>query len=356
VTIRAGWYFRAQRVLDEGETDFSFAIAKAGTYIVRAKPKAGPYGVGYSKPFKGGPGRDVSGVTVALKRSGAVVGTVLNVPTDIPKRGAVQLWRREKKGWSKGRSQPVAPDGRYVFGVRPGTYRVLYRHLEGRFWAPASRVVTVRGTRTVSGVDLALRRSMTVSGALTRVGFAGDSHVSAEVHTSRGWRDVHHDYRATDTYSIAVPGARPRVRVVIWGNGPLWGDGPEADHPTVYWNGSTTGVLAARRARTIDLGAGSVTGIDFTLRAFREFETTSPLRVVGRPRVGATLKAAGAWSPQPTRVTYRWYRGRSHIKGATGRTYRLRKVDRGRKVWVAVGIERGWYRSQAIRSARLSIR
>jgi hypothetical protein len=351
-----GWYYRGQELLGEGETDFSFKIAKAGTYMVRAKPKAGPYTVGQSRAFKGGPGRDVSGVRVALERSAAIAGTVTGVPTDSPKRGALQLWRWKDKRWVKGRSQAVAAHGRYIFGVKPGKFRIRYAHLEGRFWAPTTKTITVRGRKMVSGVDVVLRESKTVSGALTRVGFTGRSHVSAEVRTARGWREIYHDYRARDTYSIAVPGARPQVRVMVWGDGPIWSDGPDADHPTVFWNGSVTGVLAAKRAKTIDLAAGSAAGVDFTLRAYREFDTTMPLRIAGTSKVGAKLKAAGAWSPKPTRVRYQWRRGGDVIKGATAGTYRLRKADRGRRVWVSVAVERGWYRPIEIDTKRVLIR
>lgn len=344
-----GWHYRAQERLEEGETEFSFKVAKTGTYIVRAKPKAGPYTVGRSRPFRSGPGRDVSGVTVALKRSAAVAGTVVGVPTDTDRRGVVQLWRRENTTWARKRSQVVPADGQFVFGVKPGRFRVTYEHRQHAFWAPASRAVTVTG-RTTSTVDLRLRESSTVSGSLARVNISSRSKVMAEVRTSRGWEEASSVLTIADTYSLPVPGARPQVRVTVLGGG------RHGWHPQVFWNGSESGVLAASRATVLDLGAGSVEGVDFTLRPFREFGWPRGIRLVGTVKVGSRLRAENEWTPQPTRVRYQWYRGSDPIKGATGLTYRVRKADRRTKVWVSAELERGWYRPTAVRSKRVFVR
>lgn len=343
-----GWTAMRGIVLTEGDTAFSFAVAKEGTFAIRARPKAGPCAAGVSKPFRAGPDRARAGVRVALKRSGAVAGTVRLVPTGTTQRGVVQLWRREKRRWVAGRRLQVPADGRFVFGVRPGTFRITYTHPQRRYWTEPSAPVTVKGRRTAS-TSLTLSQSKTISGALTRVGFAGRVIVIAQARTSRGWTEVSRTAPLGDTYSLAVPGAKPQVRLLVWGH-------PEGWHPTIYWDGTPAGTLSARRATVAMLGAGSLTGVDFTLPTYREFVATQPARIMGRARVGSTLRVSAKWSPEPTRVRYQWYRGRSHIKGATASTYRVRKADRGRKVWVVVSIERGWYRPTQARTPRVTVR
>jgi subtilisin family serine protease len=62
-------------------------------------------------------------------------------------------------------------------------------------------------------------------------------------------------------------------------------------------------------------------------------------RLLGRARVGRRLRiVAGLWTPAPRRFAYQWLRCRRNgtrcrtIRGARGVTYRLRAVDRGRRL------------------------
>ena len=60
-------------------------------------------------------------------------------------------------------------------------------------------------------------------------------------------------------------------------------------------------------------------------------------RVQGRARVGRTLTARpGSWLPATSQSRYRWMRGGRPIAGASGRRYRLRSADRGKRVAVNV--------------------
>jgi subtilisin family serine protease len=66
-------------------------------------------------------------------------------------------------------------------------------------------------------------------------------------------------------------------------------------------------------------------------------------RLLGRARVGRRLRVVpGSWSPTPTRFAYQWLRCRRNgtrcrtIRGARGRSYRLKRVDRGRRLRAAV--------------------
>jgi len=44
----------------------------------------------------------------------------------------------------------------------------------------------------------------------------------------------------------------------------------------------------------------------------------------------------GTWSPMPPSLKIRWYRGGHAIKGATAKTYTLKKLDRGKRIRVKV--------------------
>lgn len=72
-------------------------------------------------------------------------------------------------------------------------------------------------------------------------------------------------------------------------------------------------------------------------------------RLLGRARVGRTLRVApGIWNPAPQRFAYQWRRCRRDgsgcrtIRGARGRSYRLKLKDRGRRLRaVVVGVNAG---------------
>ena len=54
----------------------------------------------------------------------------------------------------------------------------------------------------------------------------------------------------------------------------------------------------------------------------RVVQPTSPPTIAGSPMVGAPLEvAAGAWTPAPTSITYRWLADGAEIPGATGANY-----------------------------------
>lgn len=59
--------------------------------------------------------------------------------------------------------------------------------------------------------------------------------------------------------------------------------------------------------------------------------------ISGKAKVGKRLTAIrGSWQPTPGKYTYRWYRNGSSIKGATAKTYRLKKADKGKRISVKV--------------------
>ncbi|MBN9103682.1 MAG: peptidoglycan-binding protein [Propionibacteriaceae bacterium] len=59
--------------------------------------------------------------------------------------------------------------------------------------------------------------------------------------------------------------------------------------------------------------------------------------ISGTRQVGKTLTAApGTWAPSGVALTYQWYRDKAKIAKATGKTYKLVKADKGKKISVRV--------------------
>jgi alpha-tubulin suppressor-like RCC1 family protein len=141
--------------------------------------------------------------------------------------------------------------------------------------------------------------------------------------------------------------------------------------PTAYayqWRRNGTAIAGATGSTYIPKVADLGRLLSVTLTATRSgFVTTvrttpavrvrigAPLRflapkkpvVSGTAKVGRTLKVRNvtraAWSPDATKVTYRWYRGSKPIKGATHATYRLTKADKGQRIRVRVSGQRAFY-------------
>lgn len=65
--------------------------------------------------------------------------------------------------------------------------------------------------------------------------------------------------------------------------------------------------------------------------------TKAKAAITGKAKAGSTLTAVpGTWGPGGVAYGYQWYRGGTAIKGATGKTYKVVKKDRGAKVSVVV--------------------
>jgi hypothetical protein len=63
---------------------------------------------------------------------------------------------------------------------------------------------------------------------------------------------------------------------------------------------------------------------------------TAP-RIVGAPQVGTMLTAKpGRWSPSRAKTHVRWYADGKRIRGATGRSYRVRGADAGKRITIKV--------------------
>lgn len=71
--------------------------------------------------------------------------------------------------------------------------------------------------------------------------------------------------------------------------------------------------------------------------------------ITGTAAAGQVLTVqAGAWSPEPTHLSYRWYRNGTSIKGATATTYALTVADIGKQVTVKVTGTKAGYGSKSV--------
>jgi Zn-dependent metalloprotease len=86
--------------------------------------------------------------------------------------------------------------------------------------------------------------------------------------------------------------------------------------------------------------------------------TSATPTISGTGRVGYTLTAyPGTWKPSGITFSYQWLRNGVPISGATGKTYRLRSVDRGDRIRVRVtGRKSGYYTKTATSAATSIIR
>lgn len=79
--------------------------------------------------------------------------------------------------------------------------------------------------------------------------------------------------------------------------------------------------------------------------------------VTGKARVGRSLRVStGRWTPTPTAFAYQWYRNGRAIARATGRTHRVVKADRGKRLTVRVTARRSGYTSASARTAPVTVR
>jgi hypothetical protein len=74
-----------------------------------------------------------------------------------------------------------------------------------------------------------------------------------------------------------------------------------------------------------------------TVQPPRGYALTVTPKVTGTRKAGHRLTAIrGSWDPAPDTYSYRWYRNGSAISGATAKSYRLKKADKGKRISVKV--------------------
>ncbi|MER7608131.1 M4 family metallopeptidase [Nocardioides sp. NPDC127503] len=95
-----------------------------------------------------------------------------------------------------------------------------------------------------------------------------------------------------------------------------------------------------------------------TARIAAGYLTAATPTIGGTRRVGYLLTAyPGSWKPSGITFSYQWLRNGVAISGATGKTYRLRSVDRNDRIRVRVtGRKAGYYTKTATSAATSTIR
>ncbi|QTV78958.1 hypothetical protein [Microbacterium sp. NIBRBAC000506063] len=88
-----------------------------------------------------------------------------------------------------------------------------------------------------------------------------------------------------------------------------------------------------------------------TTAVTKSFTKTAAPKITGTKRVNSTLKATvAAWSPKAT-LSYQWKRNGVAIKGATGKSYKLKAADHGKKITVTVTGKKSGYATTSRTSA-----
>ncbi|KHL18793.1 alpha-tubulin suppressor-like RCC1 family protein [Mumia flava] len=106
-------------------------------------------------------------------------------------------------------------------------------------------------------------------------------------------------------------------------------------------------------------GSSDATTSAPTARVRLVLKNTKRPKIRGKKKVGKRLKATkGRWNATPTRVAYRWYRGKKKIRGAKGgkRVYRVRKADAGKKLRVRVTAKAPYTTAARATSKKVKIR
>ena len=81
--------------------------------------------------------------------------------------------------------------------------------------------------------------------------------------------------------------------------------------------------------------------------------TAKTVKISGKTKVGARLKVSTkAWKPGKVTLKYRWLRNGKAIKGATGKTYVLKRSDRGKRISVKVTGSKAGYTTLSRTSAK----
>lgn len=263
----------------------------------------------------------------------------------------------------------VGSDGRYRIDVRPGTYRVQISYVgSGNFTSPWVRSGSTGGRIPSESTPLTVARGKDVS--------APDVTVRAGAVFSGVVRDsAGKPVRDVDVTAITYLGTAREVEynALSASDGTYMIQGlPDGDHWIRYiysGDGFATRSIAVRvkNAKVTGIRVSTnpewTTGSNFTTVNARldnvNFRKSYKAYIQGTTRVGSTVNVwATAWlaGDYPTTratMTYQWKRDGKPIAGATGKTYKLTKADRGRMLTVTVKASRyGYHTGYATSTAK----
>ena len=119
---------------------------------------------------------------------------------------------------------------------------------------------------------------------------------------------------------------------------------PGASGPTYRLAATDRGTRIAVRVTAARAGSVPVSATSAQTSAVLGLLTTRKPTISGVTTVGRRLTAKpGAWLPSGITFSYRWLRNGSAIAGATGKTYVLKRADRGKRIQVKVTGRRAGY-------------
>lgn len=237
-----------------------------------------------------------------------------------------------------GRWQASTPDGDFVLGTEPTPIWELVAPQVpqwGRQYYPdalddaGAGVVSVSGGAPVDGLDMSLPRAGVLpldlrdarGEAVQKAGYRlFDAETGAEVQSVPSWT-----LSPTDALRVRVhPGS---WKVLVTGRNP--------DELLPQWYGGGTSFASAP---TVDLAPGETLPLQEMTLPDGLAPTTRP-RIIGKPRVGRTLRVTrGRWNLMTdTTVTYRWRRGTK--ERSASQKYVVRKADRGRWLTAVVSAD-----------------
>ncbi len=126
-----------------------------------------------------------------------------------------------------------------------------------------------------------------------------------------------------------------------------------------YRNGvAIPGAVGSKyKITSADLGTSFRVRLSGTVQGYTSASTISPptaratpaikIRATKKPKLSGKLRVgrkltvtAGAWSPGASTIKFQWKRNGVVIKGATGRSYKLKSADRGKKITVTVSVSK----------------
>jgi Metallo-peptidase family M12 len=171
-------------------------------------------------------------------------------------------------------------------------------------------------------------------------------------------------YRQSQIYPGAVTiTGKPRIRKTLTASAGTWLPGGLTFGYQWYADGAP---IAGATGTTLKLGKSrvgkvitvTVTGSGGTYAPVaagsapvgpvlkKPFKRTTRPRLLGKAKVGRVLTVkVKPWKPEPKKYKYVWYRNGHKIKGQKDRTYRLKKKDKGKKVWVKVVARKKGYQT-----------
>lgn len=110
--------------------------------------------------------------------------------------------------------------------------------------------------------------------------------------------------------------------------------------------GTATASYSVQVANFTRTGSSTKITRNYTVKIFNpdklaKVKNTKRAYIVGTTKVGKKLSArVGSWSPAAKSYSYRWVRNGVPISGATAKTYKLTKSDKGKKISVQVTAKR----------------